>query len=127
MGSKDDNLQTPTHDRVKAMMAVRASAQQLKTEGLSVLAQGQHQSVPLETARTITEQWPEAPRMAAESLLGHYGAPNEATPTKLFWYRPDEAVIGPEMVDQMIQRRSRMSSGQVKPPLTALLASLCSP
>ncbi len=36
--------------------------------------------------RAIVEEWPQAPKTAAEKLLEHYGSPNEATPTKLFWY-----------------------------------------
>ncbi len=35
----------------------------------------------------MIEQWPEAPKKAAEKILDHYGRPNEATATKMFWYR----------------------------------------
>jgi hypothetical protein len=85
MGSKDDNLQTPTMERMRAMAAVKAAAERLKAAGAAARYGKDHQ-VPLEDARSIIEQWPEAPKMTAEQVLEHYGAPHEATPTKLFWY-----------------------------------------
>ncbi|MDQ3988209.1 MAG: hypothetical protein M3291_03240 [Actinomycetota bacterium] len=41
----------------------------------------------MEAAQGIVEQWPTAPRKVAEKLLDQYGPPNEATPSKMFWYR----------------------------------------
>ena len=35
----------------------------------------------------IIEEWPAAQKNIADQMLAKYGAPNEATPTKLFWYR----------------------------------------
>jgi hypothetical protein len=46
-----------------------------------------HQSVARETAEEIIEEWPAAPRGVAKQMIGKYGPPNEATPTRLFWYR----------------------------------------
>ncbi|MGK5451514.1 hypothetical protein, partial [Streptomyces radiopugnans] len=43
--------------------------------------------MPLSQAQTTIQHWPEAPKKVAEKILDHYGAPNEATPTKLLWYR----------------------------------------
>ena len=86
MGSKDDNLQTPTMDRMKALATVKAAAEKLKSAGTSTAAYGHHQPVPLETARSIVDHWPDAPKMTAAQLLERYGPPHEATPTKLFWY-----------------------------------------
>lgn len=43
--------------------------------------------MPLAEAQRLIAEWPEAPRKTAEKLLDHYGPPNEATATKLFWYR----------------------------------------
>jgi hypothetical protein len=68
-------------------MTVKPSARRLQAEGGAASEVGQQQSVPLDQARAIVQSWPEAPKKAAEKLLKHYGAPNEATPTKLFWYR----------------------------------------
>jgi hypothetical protein len=90
MGSQDDNLQMPTHERIGSMATAKATAKGLQAEGATASELGQRQAVPIESARSITEQWPEAPRKTAEKILDHYGPPNEATPTKLFWYR-----IGP--------------------------------
>lgn len=86
MGSKDDNLQTPTMERMKALATVKAAAEKLKSAGASTAAYGQDQQVLVETARSIIDSWPEAPKMTAAQLLEHYGPPHEATPTKMFWY-----------------------------------------
>jgi hypothetical protein len=87
MGSEDDNLEMPTHERMGSLATSKASAQRLKGENSAASELGQRLSVPMQSARSIVEQWPEAPKKAAEKLLDHYGAPNEATATKLFWYR----------------------------------------
>jgi hypothetical protein len=43
--------------------------------------------VPLAEAERIIAGWPDAPQKGARQMLAQYGPPNEATPTKLFWYR----------------------------------------
>ncbi|MBT2596445.1 hypothetical protein J7I92_14560 [Arthrobacter sp. ISL-72] len=86
MGSKDDNLQTPTMERMNSLATVKAAAEKLKSAGTSTAAYGQQQRVPLETAQSIVDHWPAAPKMTAAQLLEHYGPPHEATPSKLFWY-----------------------------------------
>jgi hypothetical protein len=87
MGSKDDHLQTSTTERMEAMATVKASAKRLQSQGSAAAELGQRQSVSPEAAHSIIEQWPDAPRRTAEKILKHYGPPNEATPSKLFWYR----------------------------------------
>jgi hypothetical protein len=87
MGSKDDRLQMSTTERMEAMATVKASAKRLEGQGSTATELGQRQSVALEAARSVIEQWPEAPRKTGEKILEHYGPPNEATPTKLFGYR----------------------------------------
>ncbi|MBW3576975.1 MAG: hypothetical protein KY462_04400 [Actinobacteria bacterium] len=87
MGSGDDNLRTQTRERLAALMKTQASAQRLKAQGASASELGHKQSVLMADARAIIEDWPDAPRTVGEKLLEHYGPPNEATPTKLFWYR----------------------------------------
>ncbi len=68
-------------------MKTQASAERFKGRGVAASELGQQQSVPLSEAERIIEDWPAAPKTVGEELLDHYGAPNEATPTKLFWYR----------------------------------------
>lgn len=87
MGSKEDNLNMPTHERAASLATSKTSANRLKAEGASRTELGQEQQVSLAEVQVIIETWPEAPKKAAEKILDHYGAPNEATPTKLFWYR----------------------------------------
>lgn len=87
MGSEDDNLGIPTHERLGSLATSQAKARELQGQGSGASELGQRQSVPLADATAIIQNWPSAPKTAAEKLLEHYGAPNEATPTKLLWYR----------------------------------------
>lgn len=63
-------------------------------QGLADATAGQHEtergaaeSVDRAEAERIIERWPDAPKEVAKQMLDKYGPPNEATPTKLFWYR----------------------------------------
>jgi hypothetical protein len=47
---------------------------------------GVNQTVAATEAERIIEDWPDAQRNVARQMLEKYGPPNEATPTKLFWY-----------------------------------------
>ncbi len=38
-------------------------------------------------AAAIIARWPQAQKKVAEQMLAKYGPPNEATPTRLIWYR----------------------------------------
>lgn len=48
--------------------------------------QGSAVRVDMERVESIIKLWPETSRMAAEQTIGFYGPPNEATPSRLFWY-----------------------------------------
>jgi hypothetical protein len=87
VGSRDDTLAIPTGERMGALATTKASAESLKAAGIGHTEIGAEQRVELVDAQRLIASWPEAPKKAAEKLLDHYGAPNEATPTKLFWYR----------------------------------------
>jgi hypothetical protein len=80
----------PTHERFASLLGSKLSANRLKSEGQDGTELGQREHVSMVEAMDIIRGWPEVPKKAAEKLLDHYGAPHEATPTKLFWYR-----IGP--------------------------------
>lgn len=87
MGAGDDRLQTQTRERLGLLMKTQASAEALKTEGSAASELGGKHRVELAEAKRIIEDWPAAPKTVGEQLLDHYGEPNEATPTKLLWYR----------------------------------------
>ncbi len=86
MGSKDDHLHIPTHERMTSLATAKASAERLTSQDRLRSERGPGQPVPLQSAHTTIEPWPEAPKKVAEKLLEHYGPPHELTPTKLFWY-----------------------------------------
>ncbi len=64
------------------------------TDAINHQAKGEHETedgaryiMDLSTVETLIEGWPNAPKRGAHQMLEQYGPPNEATPTKLFWYR----------------------------------------
>lgn len=68
------------------MLAVKAAAQRIKAEGRSQEVFDRDLTVHIEEARSLVEDWPEAPRMAAQQLLDRYGPPHEATPGRMSWH-----------------------------------------
>ncbi len=63
-------------------------------QGIAHEARGAHETeegvrhrVDVAEVETILEDWPDAQKNVAHQMLEKYGPPNEATPTKLFWYR----------------------------------------
>ena len=63
-------------------------------DGVAREARGEHeteegarQTVETAEVERIIDGWPDAQKNIARQMLDKYGPPNEATPTKLFWYR----------------------------------------
>jgi hypothetical protein len=63
-------------------------------DGIAHELKGEHETehavrhlVPIAEVEGIIEDWPKAQKGIAHQMLDKYGPPNEATPTKLFWYR----------------------------------------
>ncbi|MFL6244516.1 MAG: hypothetical protein ACJ74H_00710 [Thermoanaerobaculia bacterium] len=62
-------------------------------QGIAHEARGEHETeegaryvVELSEVEQIVADWPAAQRNIARQMIEKYGPPNEATPTKLFWY-----------------------------------------
>lgn len=71
-------------------MAVLAAA----TRDAAALVAGDHETekgadlkVAAAEVERIIADWPEAAQMGPRQLVEQYGSPNEATPTKVMWYR----------------------------------------
>jgi hypothetical protein len=65
-------------------------------DGITHEARGEHETeggarhtVAIGEVTRIIEGWPDGQKNIARQMLDKYGPPNEATPTKLFWYRND--------------------------------------
>lgn len=63
-------------------------------QGIAHKVKGEHETedggrytVDGEEVERIIDGWPAAQKNIAKQMLAKYGMPNEATPTKLFWYR----------------------------------------
>lgn len=77
----------PTRERMATVAGAAADAMGHKAEGEHETELGTLHSVPLAEAEAIIAGWPDASQRGARQMLEQYGPPNEATPTKLFWYR----------------------------------------
>ncbi len=58
-----------------------------KAKGEHETETGTQQTVDLTMVEALIADWPDGPQRGARQMLQQYGPPNEATPTKLFWYR----------------------------------------
>lgn len=77
----------PTSERMATLGKAAGNATWQKATGKHETEYGARYIVSLSEAEAIVADWPEAPQNGARQMLQQYGPPNEATPTKLFWYR----------------------------------------
>jgi hypothetical protein len=71
-------------DRLKTVAIGAASA--AKTAGGQAGEQPTPEIVDMATVEAITQNWPKMSRAAVEEIVGKYGPPNEATPSRLIWF-----------------------------------------
>jgi hypothetical protein len=79
------DLDTPERLATTGRAVVEGVAHALKGEHETERAAKQH--VVQSVSEAIIGDWPEAPKKLAQQMIEKYGPPNEATPTRLFWYR----------------------------------------
>ena len=77
----------PTGERVASIARASADAMAHVARGETETEHGAQLTVEPGIAEHLVEGWPDAPKNVARQLLEKYGPPNEATRTKLFWYR----------------------------------------
>ena len=76
-----------TGERMQTLAGAMADAKAHQAKGEHETEDGTRHTVDLATVETLIADWPDAPQRGARQMLEQYGQPNEATPTKLFWYR----------------------------------------
>jgi len=76
-----------TSERMATLARASADALKHTAQGEHETEDGTRYTVPLSEVEALIEPWPTAPKEGARQMLAQYGPPNEATPTKLFWYR----------------------------------------
>ena len=76
-----------TGARMATLAAAKTDAMAHKSRGEHETEEGARHRVDLTEVTRLIDGWPSAPKMVAHQMLEQYGPPNEATPTKLFWYR----------------------------------------
>jgi hypothetical protein len=72
---------------MKELATSMADAMKHKARGEHETEAGARHTVDPAEVEALIEDWPNAPKMAARKMMKQYGPPNEATSTKLFWYR----------------------------------------
>ena len=77
----------PTSERIATLATAATDAVRHKAQGEHETEHGREFVVAISEAQRIIATWPDAPQKGARQMLEQYGAPNEATPTKLLWYR----------------------------------------
>jgi hypothetical protein len=75
-----------TGERMATIAGAAANAMKHKAAGEHETERGAHHMVAQSEVEALIADWPDAPQKGARQMLEQYGAPNEATPTKLFWY-----------------------------------------
>ena len=76
-----------TSERMATVAAAKADAIGHKLRDEHETEHGSQYVVDVSDVEKLIEDWPQAPRMGAKQMLEQYGVPNQATPTKLIWYR----------------------------------------
>jgi hypothetical protein len=73
----------------RLVTTARAVAQGVlhKLQGEEATQHGASERVSAPEARRVIRSWPRPQQAVAEQMLDKYGPPNEATPTRLTWYR----------------------------------------
>lgn len=76
-----------TGERMATYLGAAADGVRHQAKGEHETEGGARHAVGRDEVVRIIETWPDPPKRVAEQMLEKYGPPNEATPTKLFWYR----------------------------------------
>ena len=87
-GTEEQPQPTELDTGERMATTLRAVAQGIAHEarGEHETDEGARQTVAMAEVEKLIDGWPDAQRNVARQMLAKYGPPNEATPTKLFWY-----------------------------------------
>lgn len=77
----------PTHERMRDIGSAMATSMGRKLAGQQERQQtGASLRLTEADVATLTQDWPQAPKLALKQMLKQYGPPNEGTPVRLIWY-----------------------------------------
>ncbi len=75
-----------TGERMATLAGATMDAVAQKAKGEHETDAGTRYTMDIAAVEQLIADWPAAPQRGARQMLEQYGPPNEATPTKLFWY-----------------------------------------
>ena len=76
-----------TGERIGTLARSAVDATRHQAKGEHETEDGARHAASIAQIETIIDDWPDVQKHVARQMLDKYGPPNEATPTKLFWYR----------------------------------------
>lgn len=85
-GQRSQAEELSTGERMGTYLGAAADGVVHEAKGEHETADGTREKVARADAEQIIDTWPDPPQRVARQMLDKYGPPNEATPTKLFWY-----------------------------------------
>ncbi len=89
MSERDDQTQPEelsTRERLGTYLGAAADGITREAKDELQTSLGEREQVGRAEVEAIIEEWPQPQKKVAEQMIERYGPPNEATPTKLFWY-----------------------------------------
>ncbi len=81
-GPADIDLQK----RLAVLANATADAKELTAAGEHETNRGAQSSVAADQVEQLIADWPEAAKLGVKQMVAQYGAPNEATPTRMLWF-----------------------------------------
>ncbi len=85
-GDKTQPEELSTRERLGTYLGAAADGVTREAKDELQTDRGDRERIARAEAERIIEDWPQPQKRVAEQMLERYGPPNEATPTKLFWY-----------------------------------------
>jgi hypothetical protein len=85
-GEQTQPEELSTRERMATYLRAAADGVTHEAKGELQTAMGEREQVGRAEVEKIIENWPQPQKRVAEQMIERYGPPNEATPTKLFWY-----------------------------------------
>jgi hypothetical protein len=76
-----------TAERLKTTLSAVGQGIRHKMQGKHETQKGERIRVDADTVEEIIRTWPETQKNIGRQMIEKYGLPNEATPTRLYWYK----------------------------------------
>lgn len=112
-GQRSQAEELSTGERMGTYLGAAADGVVHEAKGEHETADGTREKVARADAEQIIDTWPDPPQRVARQMLDKYGPPNEATPTKLFWYHNGPwKVLAMNLVHELVTGKRTVSEAR---------------